>query len=86
MFNTLKKIPSDRKKVTKKMHSFFLQLTSFAFNSQFLHELKDKVRLSKSVWGIFHFRFRLVFIKVCFCSTESMVSLTLSKCHNSFQD
>ena len=26
--------------------------------------LKDKVRLSKTLWGIFHFQFRFIFIKV----------------------
>ena len=36
---------------------------SFTFNLQFLSELKHKVCLSKTVFGIFHFRF-LVFIKV----------------------
>ena len=48
------------------MHSFFfreLQLISFTINSRFLHELKYKVYLSKSLRGIFHFRFRLAFIK-----------------------
>ena len=38
---------------------------SFTFNLQFLYELKHKVFLSKSACGILHFRFRLVFIKVC---------------------
>ena len=37
---------------------------SFTFNMQFLYELKHKVRLSKTVCGISHFRFRFVFIKV----------------------
>ena len=45
---------------------FFLPQTStlhsFTFNSQFLYELKHKVHLSKTECGIFHFRFRLVFI------------------------
>ena len=35
---------------------------SFRFSFRFLHELKHKIRLSKT--GIFHFRFRFVFIKV----------------------
>ena len=49
------------------MHSFFFRSfthDSFTFNSQLFYELKHKVHLSKSVCGIFHFRFRLVFIKV----------------------
>ena len=37
---------------------------SFTFNLRFLYELKYKVRLSKTVCGIFHFRFHFVFIKV----------------------
>ena len=37
---------------------------SFTFNLRFLYELKHKVRLSKTVCEIFHFRFRFVFIKV----------------------
>ena len=37
---------------------------SFTFNLQFLYELKHKVRVSKTVCGIFHFRFRFVFNKV----------------------
>ena len=37
---------------------------SFTFDSRLLYELKHKVRLSRSVCGIFHFQFRLVFIKV----------------------
>ena len=37
---------------------------SFTFNLRFLYELKHKVRLSKTVCGIFHFRFRFIFNKV----------------------
>ena len=37
---------------------------SFTFNLLFLYELKHKVRLSKPVYGISHFRFCFVFIKV----------------------
>ena len=33
------------------------------FKLRFLYELKHKVRLSKTVCGIFHFLFRFVFIK-----------------------
>ena len=54
------------------------------YNSRFLCELKHRVHLSKSVYGISHFRFCLVFIKVInFSSTKSMGSL---KHHNSFQN
>ena len=37
---------------------------SFTFNLQVLHELKHMVHLSETVYRIFHFRFRLVFIKL----------------------
>ena len=37
---------------------------SFACNLRFLYDLKNKACLSKTVCGIFHFRFRFVFIKV----------------------
>ena len=63
----LKKFPSDKINGTKNA-LFFLSRApthhSFTFNLRFLHELKHKVRLSKTVCGIFHFRFRFVFIKV----------------------
>ena len=63
----LKKIPSDKINGTKNA-LFFLSRApthhSFTFNLQFLYELKHKVRLSKTLCGIFHFRFRFVFIKV----------------------
>ena len=59
---------------------------SFTFNLQFLYQLKHKVHLSKTVWGIFHFPFCLIFIRIFyFCSTKIKDSLT-SKCHNSFQN
>ena len=46
---------------------FFLSRTptyhSFSFNLRFLYELKHNICLSKTVCGIFRFRFRFVFIK-----------------------
>ena len=63
----LKKFPSDKINGTKNA-LFFLSRApthhSFTFNLRFLYELKHKVRLSKTVCGIFHFRCRFVFIKV----------------------
>ena len=63
----LKKIPSDKINGTKNA-LFFLSRApthhSFTFNLRFLYGLKRKVRLSKTVCGTFHFRFRSVFIKV----------------------
>ena len=63
----LKKFPSEKINVTKNALSFLWRATthhSFTFNSQFLYELKHMVHLSKTLRGIFHFRFRLVSIKV----------------------
>ena len=51
---------------------------SFTFNLWFLHELKHKVRLSKTVCGIFHFRICSVFI------TFLYNKMTLKR-HNSFK-
>ena len=64
----LRKISSD-KKMVQNMPSFFSKALThysynFDFNLRFLYELKHKVCLSKTVCGIFHFRFRFVFIKV----------------------
>ena len=76
IFNTLcieikhkfkKKIPSDKINGTKNALILLLQASahhSFTFNLWFLYELKHKVRLSKAVCEIFHFRFRFVFIKI----------------------
>ena len=64
---SLKKFPSDKTNGTKNA-LFFLSRAptrhSFTFNLRFLYELKNKVRLSKTVCGIFLFRFPFVFIKV----------------------
>ena len=51
----------------KKCPLFLLQSPtchSLTFNLRFLYELRHKVCLCKTLCGIFHFRFRLVFIKV----------------------
>ena len=63
----LKKFPSDKTNGTKNVLFFLSQAPtnhSFTFNLRLQYELKHKVRLSKTVFGIFHFRFRLVLIKV----------------------
>ena len=63
----LKKFPPDKIN-GRKSDLFFLPQApthqGFTFNLQFLYELKHKVHLSKTVYGIFHFRLRFVFIKV----------------------
>ena len=63
----VKKFPPDKISGTK--NAFFLLSRApthhrFPFNLRFLHYLKHRVRLSKIVCEIFHFRFRFVFIKV----------------------
>ena len=61
----LKKFPSGKISGTKNALFFLSRAVSrhsFTFNLQFLYELKHKVRLSKTMCGILHFRFRLVFI------------------------
>ena len=63
----LKDFSSDKINGTKNV-LFFLSRTpthhSFTFKLRFPYEVKHKVCLSKTVCGIFHFRFRFVFIKV----------------------
>ena len=80
----LKKFPSDKISGTKNA-PFFLSRApthhSFTFNLQFLNELKHKVHLSKTVCGIFHFRFR--FESLYFSSAKCVESLTLKR-HHSF--
>ena len=73
--------------MSQKMHSFIfleLQLITVFFNSWFFYEVKYKVY--KGVCGIFHFRFRLAFIKVglstsqkiCFiCFIESLLVIMM---------
>ena len=63
----LKKFPSDTINSTKDALFFLFRAPTshnFTFNLQFLYELRRKVRFSKTVCGIFHFRFRFIFIKV----------------------
>ena len=63
----LKKFPSDKINGTKNP-PFFLSRGSthhsVTFNLRFLYELKHKVRLPKTMGGVFHLRFCFIFIKV----------------------
>ena len=63
----LKKFPSDKINGTK-YDLFFLSRKpnhhSLTFNLGFLHELKHKVCLFKTVCRVLHFRLRFVFVKV----------------------
>ena len=63
-YGTFKKFPLNKINVTKNELFFSRTPTHHSFNSRFLYELKHKVCLSKTVCGVFHFNFRLVFIKV----------------------
>ena len=63
----LKKFPLDKINGTKNAVFFLSQFPthhSFTLILRFLFELKQKVRPSKTVCGIFHFRFHFVFVKV----------------------
>ena len=81
----LKKFPSDKINGTKNVLFFISRVPthhSCTFDLRFLYELKLKVRLSKTVRGIFYFRFRYV---LYLCSTKCIDSLFL-KHRNSFQN
>ena len=61
----LKKFHSDKINGTKIFPLFFLRAPTYhnlTFNLQFLFELKNKVRLSKTERRIFHFRLCFLFI------------------------
>ena len=62
----LKKFPSDEINGIKRDLFFWRAPThhSFTFDLRFFYELNHKVRFSKTVCRIFHFRLRLVFLKV----------------------
>ena len=63
----LKKFPSGKINGTKNVLSFLSRAPTphgFTFDLRFFYELNHKVCLSKTVCGIFYFRFRFIFIKV----------------------
>ena len=66
-YTYVKKFLSDKINGTKNA-LFFLSRAptrhNFTFNLPFLNNLRDEVRLSKTVCGIFHLRLRFIFIKV----------------------
>ena len=57
----------------------------YTFNLGFLYELKRKFCLSKTVCGIFYFRFRFVFIKVYIFVQQNVIipskSMIIEKPH-----
>ena len=84
----LKKIPSNKINGTKNALFFLLRAPihhSFTFDSWFWYQLKHKVRFSKTVCGIFHFRFCFVFKVYIFVLQNAWTLLTFEH-HNSFQN
>ena len=84
----LQKFPSDKLNGTKNA-LFFLSRAptnhTFTFNYLFSYELEHMVQLSRTVRGIFHFRFRLIFIVYIFVQQKTWTLLALKR-HNSFQN
>ena len=76
----LKKFPSDKTKGTKNA-LFFLScaLTYPGFTLRFWYDLNHKARLSKTVCGTFHIRFRFIFIKVYIFVQQNAWILWLQK-------
>ena len=85
----LQKFPSDKLNGTKNA-LFFLSRAptnhTFTFNYLFSYELEHMVQLSRTVRGIFHFRFRLIFIKVYIFVQQKTWTLLALKRHNFFQN
>ena len=76
----LKKILSDKINSTKNALILLSKAPthhSFTFNLRFLYELKHKVRLSKTMCEIFHFRFHPIFIKVYTFVQQNALTLWL---------
>ena len=81
----IKKISLKKNKRYKKSTLFSRAPThqSFTFNLQLLYELKNMIHVSKTVYGLFNFQFRLIFIKVYIFVQQKAWIL---KRHNSFQN
>ena len=84
----LKRFPLDKINGTKNALLFLPRAAthlSFTFNLRFSHELKYKVPFSKTLGGIFHFRFRFVFLRfiILFNKMHGLFDL---KSHSSFQN
>ena len=79
-WDILKEFSSDKINCTKNAIFFLSRVPtnqSYTFNLRFLNKLKHKIRLSKTVSGIFHFRFCFVFIKVYIFVQQNAWSLWL---------
>ena len=83
----LKKFPLDIIKGTKNVLFFRLRFpTHHSFTSNLQYELKHKVRLSKSVCGIFHFWFRFVLLKLIFLFNKTHVLFDFKISFNFFEN
>ena len=74
----LKKFPSDKRNDKRNLLLFLSRAQthhSCTFITQSLYELKHKVRRSKSVSGIFYFKFRFIFIKAYIFVREKALTL-----------
>ena len=63
--------------LVQKMPSFFFFHELFFFPLWFSYELKHKIRLSKTLCGIFHFQFCFIFIKVYIFTQQNAWTLWL---------
>ena len=81
----IKNFPSKKVTVTKNALFFSRAPThqSFTFDLQLLYELKNMTHVSKTVYGLFNFQFRLIFIKVHIFVQQKTWTL---KRHNFFQN
>ena len=70
--HNVKRFPSDKINITKT--AVFLSSLS-NFNLQFLYQLMHMVYLSKTVCGIFHFQFCLIFIEIYIFVQQNMFVL-----------
>ena len=70
--HNVKRFPSDKINITKT--AVFLSNLS-NFNLQFLYQLMHMVYLSKTVCGIFHFQFCLIFIEIYIFVQQNMFVL-----------
>ena len=78
----------DKTQINRTKNAFFLLLGvpthhSFTFDSPFLYDLKHKVRLSKSMCGIFHFRFPFSFFINIYIFVQQKVWILTLKRYNS---
>ena len=81
----IKRFSFKKSKRYKKCTLFFTSSThqSFTFDLQLLYELKNMIHVSKTMYGLFNFQFRLIFIQVYIFVQQKAWIL---KRHNFFQN